>query len=256
MKKQRFTYLLLPITIWLLGQAFLFYPKFFYSAVSVGILLIIISVLSLSRLDKKKYWPLLIAPPALFFLSFSLYATLIPNRWPNSFWIEAIFLLEAWFVFSYLRNLYYYLAYHAPERQQKLDSLLVSGGFLSMFAIGGAFYGLPAFISWPLYVLLLILAPLAFLLFSQFIPFRNLDLKDNLTLLLVNSLMIVELAWVISLLPLNYNILGFVLALAYSFELMVLRLIWRGELSAKRLKLPTIAIFIIVIILFLTASWL
>lgn len=256
MKKPRYIYLFLPLIIWLLNQAFLLRPSFFYSAMALGLLLIIFGVRALARLDKNKYWPLLIAPPALFFLSFSLYVTLIPNRWPSNFWIQGIFILEAWFIFSYLRNLYYYLAYHALERQQKLSDLLVSGGFLSMFAIGASFYGLPAFINWPLYLLLLSLAPLIFLLFSQFIPFKNLNLKTNLILLLTNTLMLLELAGVISLLPLNYNLLGFVLALAYSFQLLVLQLSWRGELTAKRLKLPIIALVALVIILFLTASWL
>lgn len=253
---RRLIYLFTPLAIWLLSQSFLLFPRFFYSALLIGLLLIMVSAIWLARLDRRKYWPALAIPPALFFASFSLYATLIPDRWPDEIWIELVFLLEAWFVFSYFRNLYYYLAYDAPERREKLDSLLVSGGFLATFALGASFYGLSAFIDWSLAAFLSALTPLVFLLFSQLIPFRGTSLKNERVFLIVNTLMLVEIAGMISLLPLNYNILGFIFALAYSFELLAWRLDRRGELDRRRLKFPLVISIIIVIILFLTASWL
>ncbi len=255
-KNQHLVYFFVPLAIWLLSQSFLVFPRFFYSAVATGLLLIIAGTIELTRLDQKKYWLALSIPPSLFFLGFSLYATLIPNRWPGEFWIQLVFLLEAWFAFSYLRNLYYYLAYDAPERREKLNSLLISGGFLAAFAFGASLYSLPAFVDWPLAVFLSILTPIVFLLFSQFIPFKGYRLKSEIAFLAVNTLMLVEFAGLISLLPLNYNILGFVFALAYSFELLVWRLFRRGELDRQHLKLPLVISVIITIILFLTASWL
>jgi len=92
-----------------------------------------------------KNWPVWFVSPLLFWLAGVVYAALLPGR----LWVQLIFILILVFLFFYLRHLYYYFAYGAPEREEKLEGWLLSGGFLTVFALGAVLFGLPAFISWP-----------------------------------------------------------------------------------------------------------
>ncbi len=240
------------LVLWLFGQTFLLYPHFFYFALFLGGLLIIFSVKYLAGKNEKKRWPLLTLSPLLFFLSFSWYVALIFNY----YWIQFIFILIAWFVFAYLRNLYYYLTYQAPEREQKVDSLLLTGGFLTIFAVASVLYGLPIFLSWPFSILILIFIPISFLLFIQFLSLRKIAFKTHSLFIILEVVVLAELAWALSLLPLNFNILGVILAIFYYLLLTILRFRLNNEPLGRNLRLPLIFSLIILIILLLTSRWL
>ena len=252
MKYQRLIPLLIPLLLWCLSQVFSWYSNVFYYSLIIGTVLIIGAVKLEARPNRIQDWPLFIISPALVFLSFSFFSSLISNI----YWIQATFLLAAWFIFAYFRNLYYYWRYNAPERANKLDNLLVSGGFLTIFAIAASLYNLPVFLSLPFFLLLVIFCPLIFLMFFQFLPVQKLAFQTAWPLMLVNTLTLAELAWGLSLLPFSFYILGFLMAVFYYFLLSVWRLSWRQALNRRTLQWPVIFSLIIVIILFLTSSWL
>jgi len=250
-KYRRFIPLVIPLIVWFLSQAFLIEPPFFYSALALGVLLITLSVRSIVRQNAAGDWPPFIISPVLFFLSFSTYATMIVGR----FWIQLIFLLVAWFLFSYFKNLYYYSTYSVPERADKLDSLLSGGGFLTIFAAAGVLFGLPTFLNWPLIATLLIFVPIVWLLLIQFFPLK-VGWHPSGSLLFIMVMILTELAWVFSLLPLSFNLLAFFLAIAYYLSILIVRLDSRGGLVFSALKLPLILSAIAVLVLLLTARWL
>ncbi|MHB8904152.1 MAG: hypothetical protein ACYC40_03570, partial [Patescibacteria group bacterium] len=117
-------------------------------------------------------------------------------------------------------------------------------------------YGLSSFISFPTSFLLLFFLPIAFLLFVQFAPLRKDFWSENKFLLPINVLILLELALALSFLPLNFNLLGFCLALGYYFLLTVMRFRWQGKLDRRNLKNLVILSIVIVFILFLSARWL
>jgi len=252
MKYQRLVPILVPLLLWLINQVFYWYPSFFYYSLILGVVFIIIGTRLESQLSQPRSWLLFIISPALVFLSFSFFSSLISNI----YWIQTVFLLSAWFAFAYFRNLYYYWRYNAPERENKLDNLLVSGGFLTIFSAAAGLYSLPTFLSLPLILLLAVFLIIIFLMFFQFLPVRKISFKSALPLIIVNSLTLLELTWGLSLLPFNFNILGFILAIFYYFLLTTWRLTWRQALSFRSLKWPLIFSSAIVIILLLTSSWL
>ncbi len=252
MNYKRLIPLVVPVLVWALSQIFLAVPSFFYFGLSAGLLIIVLGVRYLAQRSKIKNWSFFIIAPALFFLSFSLYASLISSY----YLIQFIFILSFWFIFSYLKNLYYFFIYEAPEREHKLDNLMIGGGFLTLFASASSLYGLPIFLNWPFIEFLLIFIPLVFLLLIQFLAVQKTSFKENASLIFVNILLLSEIALVFSFLPFNFNVLGFLLAILFYFFLLIIRLRFKGELNLHNLKLPIIFSLLIFIITILTARWL
>ncbi len=214
--------------------------------------MIIFYVRILIKKRSQRFWPLFVLTPALFYLSFSLYSAIIVGQ----FWIQAIFLLNAWFVYSYLKNIYYYFSFGAPEREVKLHRLLETGAFLSTFALAANLYGLPIFLSWPFFLILLSFMVVSLGLFGQFLVFsRKID-REEWMFLGINVLVLAEFAGILFFLPLNYNILG--LLVAITFYLLILFNDWRAEekLNFRNIKWPVIIISAVIILILLTARWL
>jgi len=252
MKYQRLIIFFTPLIVWLLSQAILITPKFFYSALALGAAVIIFSVKFLADAKALKNWPVWFVSPLLFWLAGAVYAAILPGR----FWVQAIFLMILFFLFFYFRHLYYHFAYGAPEREEKLEGWLLSGGFLTVFASSATLFGLSAFINWPFVLLFLSFIIISAVLILPFTALRKISLKKNGWLVLVSLITFGELVWAISLLPLNFNVLAFLAAIFYYFILMIIRLDWRGELKRQTLKWPVILSFVLVLISLLTARWL
>jgi len=251
--KNNYWYLILTTFIlWVLNEIFLFKPDFFFVSLGLGVLVIIFYVRSLIKKHSQGFWPMFVLTPVLFYLSFSLYSAIIVGQ----FWIQAMFLLNAWFVYSYLKNIYYYFSFGAPERESKLRRLLATGAFLSSFAFAANLYGLPIFLSWPFFLILLAFMVISFGLFGQFMVFsKNIGREDKI-FLGVNILVLAEFAGILFFLPLNYNILGLLVAIV--FYLLIMLNDWRadGRLNFKNIKWPLIIVSGIIVLVLLTARWL
>jgi ABC-type multidrug transport system fused ATPase/permease subunit len=253
MKYQRVIPVLTPLLIFLLSQSFLWQPKLFFISLTLGGLLIILGVKYIIGRGPL-FWPSFIIAPLLFFGSWSVYAAVIVGN----FWIQMIFLMILWFLFSYLRTLYYYIVPGPGQTAEgeKFDNLLISGGFLTAFAAAAVLLDLPAFLNWPLYIMLPIWAVVIWLLLIQFKPFKVGQFWPAGALTILSTLVLTELAWVISLLPLNFNISALFLAIAYYLCLMIIRLQARGNLNRRALQLPLILSALAILLIFLTARWL
>lgn len=252
MKYQRLLPLVLVSILWLLSQLFFARPAIFFVVLTLGWLLIILSARYLTRQQRNSNWVLMSLAPVLFWLTASLYVSVVSGF----FLIQVIFLLEAWFIYSYFKNLYFHLAYAAPERLEKIDNLLLAGGFLGVFALGSFLYGLSAFINTPFIYLLLGAIPVLILFFGQFLPFQKSLTRGEIHLFFLLSLVLAELSGIFSLLPLNFNVLGLLLSLSYYILLLVARLFRRGELDRLHLKIPLLVSALIVVLLLLTSRWL
>ncbi len=252
MKNNYWYLILVPFALWVLDEIFLFKPNFFFVALGLGVLIITLAVRYLTKQQNLRFWPVFILPPALFFLSFSFYGAIIISQ----FWIQVIFLLIVWFVFSYLQNIYYYFSFGAPERETKLQRLLMSGSFLTAFALAATLFGMPIFLSWSIWLLLLFFTLASFILFGQFLILAKEITREQKIFWGINVLVLVEIAGAFFLLPLNYNILGLLLAII--FFLLTLLDEWRlaGRLNTKNLKWPLILTTLIIVFILLSARWL
>jgi len=252
MKNDYWYLVLIPFALWVLNEIFLYKPVFFFLALSFGALIISFGVYALIKDKRERFWPAYILPPVLFFLSFSFYSSIIISY----FWIQVIFLLIAWFIFSYFQNIYYYFSFGAPEREVKIRRLMISGSFLSTFAIAATLYGLPIFLSWPFILLLLSFIFISLALFGQFFIFSKNITSEQQIFLGINILVLAEFAGIFYLLPLNFNILGLLLAII--FYLLLLLNDWRGEgkLNLQYLKWPIIICSLVIVFILLSAHWL
>lgn len=252
MKLKRFIPLLTPLAIWFLCEAFVFNISFFYASLGLSALIIIFSVRYIAQ-EKNSVWFLFSILPTLFFLSFAGYSAVISPAW-----IQANFLLIIWFLFLYFRNLYYYFNY--PEQEEawanKLVNSMIAGGFLISFSSAALVFILPAFLGWPLWYMLPFLVVITALLFFQFRSLNNHKLKPKTSLVLVNILILAELTWILSLLPLNFNILALFLAIAYYLGLTIVRLDASSNLNRHAIKLPLIMSLVAIFLLLLTSRWL
>ncbi|MFA5130968.1 MAG: hypothetical protein WC467_00930 [Patescibacteria group bacterium] len=251
--KNTFWYLIIAsFSLWALDEIFLFRPDFFFVSLGLALLIIAYTVRALVKKGSQKFWPIYIVAPAVFYLSFSFYSAIISSH----VWIQLIFLLNAWFVYSYLKNIYYHFSFSAPEREIKLRRLLISGAFLSTFALAANLYGLTVFLNWPFILLLASFIILSIFIFGQFFMFQTKSSHDERLFLGLNVLILAEFAGVFFFLPLNYNVLGLLVAII--FYLLLLFNEWREEnrLDFKNLKWPIIITTLIFIVVLLTARWL
>lgn len=248
---RRQTVLFLPLSLWLLGQLFLWQPHLFFIATALGILFIALAAKSLSAGPRKHDWPLFFYFPALLFASASLYETLMPNY----YWIQFLLLAVAWLIFIYFKNFYYLIRYEAPERSDKLDTLTMSSGVLSLFFLSSSIFGLPTFLGWSFWPLLFVFAILSAPLLFQAFMIEKLNIKTNWPFFVASVIILTELAAAFYLLPLRFNVLGVVLTIFFYLMLIILRAVVRGQLSSRRLRFPVITGFIVALILMLTARW-
>ncbi len=240
-----------PLVIWLFGQAFLLQPKLFFLALPIGALLIVLSVKYIMGRHQED-WPLFISAPLLFWLSFSGYIAIITS----SFLIQFILLLELWFIFIYLRDLYYYSNQSEAEWSPRLDNLFMAGGFLTVFAAGAVFFALPSFLTVPLGLSFLALYLILALLLSHIFANKKDRWRHSISIFGVALVALVELTGILSLLPLNFNVLALFLAFIYYFCLTLIRLHYSGSLNRRALKLPLLLSILALLILLLTARWL
>jgi len=240
-----------PIFLWLLNQLFFWQPKMFFIALAIGFFLIATTVIGLTLGKRQVEWPSFFYFPFIFFLSSSLYTTLLPNY----FVIQLIFLLTSLLLFWYFKNLYYLFKYEAPERAHKLDSLTLSGSFLVVFFLAAAVYGLPTFLGWSFWPLFSALFILTLPLFFQPFIILRINLKHNWPLFLASALVLLELATIINFLPLAFNVLGLFIAIFFYLLLFILRNILAGDFSGHKLRLPLVFSLSIIMILLLTLRW-
>jgi hypothetical protein len=93
-------------------------------------------------------------------------------------------------------------------------------------------------------------------IFGQFFIFNKKIEREQKIFWGLDVLILAEMAGLFFLLPLNYNILGFLVAII--FYLLVLINDWRqtNRLNFKNLKWPIILASLITLLILLTARWL
>lgn len=239
--------------IWLSNQFFVWQPDLFFVALAFSGTLIILTIRRIINENSKYFWPWFIASPILFYGAATFYATILTNF----YWIQFIFLLTAYILFIYFKNIYYYLAFGAPERENKLRKILLSASFLSFFAAAATLYAFPIFLNlsfWSIFFLFILLIGLFFIQRLWFIPVKK--SSEEIVFLSINTLILAEISGALLLLPLSYNVRGLLLALI--FYSLILFNNWRREarLNFKNLKWSLIIGLSMIFVILLSARWL
>ena len=243
---------LTPLLIWLLAQAFIFLSGLIYMSLAASLLLLVFTFRGLENDRRRSDWPFYFYFAALFLASSFLFVTFLPDI----YLLQGIIAFVCYFLFRILRNSYYHFRYQAPERADRLDSLLTISSFFTVFFLASSLYSLPAFLGWNFWTLW----PWFFLLVSPlfFQPFvlGRLNLRASWPFFLAAVLSLGELSLLTYLLPLSFNILGFFVVIFYYLISLMLRRALKGDYSGRGIRLPVIACLSMIILLLLTASWL
>ena len=252
MKNRRFIPLVTPFILFILNELVFIQPKLFFVSLSLGALVLFLSVRILGRENREKYWPFFSVLPILIFLGPSSYSALIASK----FLVQLMFLLSFLLNFYYLRTLYYYLVNKEYNRGLQIGSFSVLAGFFIVFSFYTLVFILPLFINLAPALLALIPLPVVWFLFFKGVYFNINSFKDGSLIFLINTLILAQLSWMLSYFPLNSNILGFLVALIYYLLLIISLLHFKGSLSRRTIKWPLTLVLFSVFILFLTARWL
>ena len=123
MRYNRFLVLIVPVLIFVVLELILVVPKFFYLALILGNLLLILTSWFFQR---KKFieadWKLSISSlitPVFFLTSLTVYAALSSSKLV----IHGLFLIISFFFYFYLKSVYYYFINSPLYESQKFRSL-------------------------------------------------------------------------------------------------------------------------------------
>jgi len=198
----------------------------------------------------KNWWDFAILP-GCFTISLAVYSIIVPNK----FFVQFLFLLNAGFIFWYLKNIYYFLIKPELYKSFFLENASSYGNFLSVFFLAGAVYGLQSFLNLPIWLLLSVFLALAALIIYNVTWANKVEIRNGIIYILVGCLVLTELAWSISFLPLNYNISGLILAINYYVLIGLIRFWLKESFDAKTIRLYLIFGFLAVSVLLLTSRW-
>lgn len=246
---------LINLSLWLLLEAFVVWPEFFYIILLLlNIALIAAVYVLMKKSDLGNSWWKVWILPFLVLNSIVAYAILIPQDfWFNKFLLQALFLLIIGFNMSYFKNAYNLV--HHPDQPHNLPSLSSNFSFLSWFFLLSAVYGLQLFLDLSYWILIIILIVLALLTTYQYLWANNIKGKDNYIFVFLSAFIVAQLAWSIYFLPFDYNSLGLIIALVYYVFLNLLRLYLGHHWNRKNLQSLLIFSGVIMLLILLTLKW-
>jgi hypothetical protein len=254
MKYSRFLVLLAPV-ITLISLEFVFLsPKSFYFIlffINLLILAVIFLFFRNSHLKNFNYYIGEAILPFCFFTSIFIYSSLIISK----FFVQLLFLAIVIFIYFYLRNIYYFFTNFTVGKSDLFKNLSSLTNFLVMFFSGAAIYGLQAFLNLPVWLLMIFLMFISFLVVYQKFWVNKINKETAWIYIPASLVILLEIGWAISFLPLSYNVLGLALAICY-YVLMGLTIpSLNNSLTKKTVKIYLIFGIASILLIFLTARW-
>ncbi len=252
MKHNRVLPLLTPFIVFTLFELFFFNPKIVYVALVFANLLIFFTITRFTKeSDASKDWWNFLILPALFTTGLAAYSVLFANN----FIVQLLFVFNLVFLYFYLKIIYYYLIRVKSYKNLSLENISSYGNFLAFFFVSSVVYGLQSFLNMPVWPLMVIMAAVAALMIHQMVWANMIEEKFALVYVLIGSLVLVELAWSLSFLPLNFNAAGLILAICYYMLTGLVRHHLSDNLKKRTVKLYLSLGLGSILLILLTTRW-
>lgn len=234
MKYSRLLVLIVPVLVLVFSELVAFYPSLFFTSLLSANLVVLAAVLIFLKANKSKrnlatYLGVAILPLG-FLSSILVYLSLAVNR----FFIQFLFLAAVGFIYFYLRYLYYYLVRPEFCSADTLENFSSLGNFFIIFFSASAIYGLQSFLNLPVWLLMIFMLIITFLVVYQIMWANKIKMELAFVHILISGIVLLEIGWSISFLPLNHNIAGLVLAICY-WALIGLSLSYLGDVLNKKI---------------------
>lgn len=245
--------LITPLAVFGLLEIFYFYHRAIYPAAILMIFLIIITLWQFTRasLINKDWWNFSLLP-VLFTFSVVSYSVLLKS----GSLIQLMFVIDLVMLYFYLKFCYYYLIKPSSYKVSAIENLSSYINFVSFFLAASTIYGLQSYLNIPVWQLMIALCAISLLAVYQIMWANKIDMKKGATYLMIISVVLLEIGWAISFLPLNFNISGLILAICY-YVLVGLSRLYLLDLSDKeKTRLYLLFGLSSIILIFLTSRWL
>jgi hypothetical protein len=250
MKKPYFLSIIIPILIFFSAELINFLPGSIYFILPLANALIVFAIYGIVKTSFYGRLDFLIFP--LVFFNGAVASLLVLN---NRFFAQGLIFFSAGMIFYYLKAVYFF--HHKPllYKSFQIRNISVYGNFLAIFFFSSALFGIRSFLNWPVWGIILVLTFLFLLVIYQLSWAHKIPLADSGVHILVDSLILVEIAWSLSFLPLRFYILGLLLSASYYVITGLTRHYLLGTLEAKNVKAYLgVGLFSVVMIL-LSARW-
>ena len=237
---------LTPLANILLFEAYFFRADFFYIAVVISDLLLILAVAMITgkKIKSADFWNFCIFP-VIFSSALAAYSLLIVNH----ILIQGLFALNLVLIVYYLRNIY------RGEKTAFLENISSYGNFLAVFFSFSVIFGLKAFLNASIWVLVLAAAAVIILVIHEILWSYKVNFKSALPFIFIGCLVVAQIAWAIYFLPFNFNTLGLILTIGYYVMIGLIKANFGAKLTARNLRHYIISGLSCLIIVLLTAKW-
>jgi len=236
-----------------LTEAIFFYPQSFYALIVILNAAILYSVYRITKKSQTpaKSWYNFYILPFCFLNSTIIYLLVLSNAWL----VQGLAIFAAVFIYLYLNSIFLYHHLPALYKSFQIENISSYGNFLAVFFLSSALYGLQSFLGWPVWLIMLLLTIFFLLAIYQVNWANKIAIADSSAHIFVHTLILVELAWTLSFLPLGFNILGLMLAASYYVLAGISRHFLQGSLDGKVVKTYLGIAALCVIIILLSARW-
>ncbi len=254
MNKLKSLILAVPVLCFLLLEIYAIYPKTFFYSLALSLVIISVSIFVLTKKSQTEHarWYNFLILPFFFLLSSSFYTTLLRSN----FLVQLTLIISTLFLYFYYKNIYYYLLRPKYYRETALENISSYGNFLIMFFAFSTFFGFQSFLNLKVWILILVSIPMIWLVTYQVMLTNKTPFKDSLVYIFLNTIILLELFWAASFLPLNYNGIGLILAICFYMLIGIIRFNLKGKAGEKKIKFYLIFGIISILAIILSSKWL
>jgi hypothetical protein len=242
-----YLYLILtPLVNLALFEAYSFKSGFFYVALAISNLLLLVSVRQITqkKILSREFWNYSIFP-VLFSSLLAAYSLLVVN----TFVVQFLFLLNLVFSYYYLNNIY------RSSKPDFLENISAYGNLLVIFFLFAGIYGFESFLGWPIWLLILAAAAIVSLVIYQVMWSNNIKTVNIFAYVFLTALLLVEISWAVYFLPFSYNTLGLIVAICYYLLIGFIKLSLAEKLTPRSSRMYLVAGFVFLTLILLTTKW-
>jgi hypothetical protein len=245
--------LFVPFLVWVFDEIYFFFPKLFFVVLVFIVLTLFFAVwrLSVASTMSKDWWNYLILP-VIFSIAIPAYSSFLPNK----VFIQFLFIINSFILYFYFRSIYYYQLNPEKYKTFSIENISSFVGLFSFFLVASTTYALQSFSILSVALSFVGLFLFVITIIYQRIWADKILFSVGLRYLLINCLILLELAWAISFLPINYNIGGVVLTIFYYIIIDLTKHYLSDKLSKQIVKFYLLFAFVSLVVIFVTANWL
>ena len=193
----------------------------------------------------------ILALPSFFSFSLLVFVLVVPS----SVVVQFLFLLNFLFLYIYFKSIYYFLFSSEFYKDNSLQNLSSYGNFLAFYFLSSAIYGMQILINASVFFLLFFVLLAVFLAFYQVFWVNNIKKEKYFIYIPLGAMLLVEIAWAVPFLTLNYFVLALILSVSYYVLIGLFRFYLLEKLNKTLVKIYLSVSLLAIFLVLLTSRW-